>query len=145
MEIITVYRLEHVETRLGPFRSDARDVYDETLPSNEDDDAVHRSCGDGPSPYDMLEDDTELSDFWRKGEGTDAYYFGFISLRSFHSWFDHGPGRVALQGCGIVLAEYVVPRENVLMGYVQLAFERAEAAHIADHPVTITTALPVCI
>lgn len=105
-----VYRVEHGQTRLGPYDPDTSPI-----PQSEMDTGPTH-----PSPvYDL--DIRALSR---------SMHFGFLDTAQLWSWFSSYCQY--LRGQGYVVAQYEVPNEAVIVGGHQVAFNKERATRVGE-------------
>lgn len=128
----TVYRIEHRESRRGPF-SGPEGYYNDLAR-----DVGHPDCYRLPGPTidcgDGTEDGSELREVWRSRERyLGDYHFGFASRQQLVAWFTSASGRSYLAQCGFHVAAYQVARSDLLMGNHQVAFNSRAAQLIGSY------------
>lgn len=62
-----------------------------------------------------------------------GYKFGFATHKSYRSWFNTEAARAWLSDRGYVLAEYLVPFDDVVFGMRQVLFDLRRARHLRNH------------
>ena len=103
MNIITVYRVEHKEDGIGPYRHNkGSDFYHQ----------INRDHGDENHPADW--EDGFFEKEINHPLSNRHHKFGFLSMGDVKEWFDgYLP---SLRKHGFVVKKYTTPRKNVIVG-----------------------------
>jgi hypothetical protein len=122
MRYHTIFRVEHEDTRDGPYWNGWARIWEDEL---------YDLDGNHPSPIreGVICDLREM----QARSGDPDVRFGFPSIDLFNRWFHSKPLCDALVRDGYVLAEYEVNARDCVMTDTQAFFYRPYADHVQDH------------